>query len=116
MRLFDTAEIRTSSFAAVPADARLRALNEQLSYAAARSPYYAEALRDDTSLPALSALARLPFLTADALRAQGRRLVCVSGAEIARVVSLRTSGTAGDAKRLYFTRGDVESLRSEIYS
>ncbi len=86
----------------------MAALNRQLAYAAARSPYYRESLGDAAPLPSLSALSRLPFLTADTLRAQGRRLVCVPASEIARIVSLRTSGTSGEAKRLYFTRGDLE--------
>ena len=106
--MFDAAEIQTARFAAVPAAQRLEALNAQLSYAAARSPYYRETLGAVSPLPSLAALSSLPFLTPDILRAQGRRLVCVSGAEIARVVSLRTSGTSGAPKRLYFTRGDLE--------
>ena len=105
--MFDLSEIRTSSFASVPEYRRLQALNAQLGYAAAHSPYYRETLGASPALPDLAALARLPFLTAETLRAQGRRLVCVPGGEIARVVSLRTSGTAGEAKRLYFTRGDL---------
>ena len=106
--MFDAEEIRTSAFAAVPEAARLRALNRQLAWAAERSPYYREALGAAAPLPSLSALSRLPFLTAETLRSQGRRLVCVPGSEIARVVSLHTSGTSGEVKRIYFTRGDLE--------
>lgn len=106
--MFDANEIRTSAFASLPDAARLDALNRQLSYAAAHSPYYCEALGSLKPLPSLSVLSRLPFLTAGTLRAQDRRLVCVPASEIARVVSLRTSGTSGEAKRLYFTRGDLE--------
>ena len=74
--MFDPNEIRSSAFASLPDAARLAALNRQLAYAAARSPYYRESLGDAAPLPSLSALSRLPFLTADTLRAQGRRLVC----------------------------------------
>lgn len=105
--MFDLSEIRTSSFASVPDALRLEALNAQLGYAAAHSPYYRETLGALPALRDLAALARLPFLTAETLRAQGRRLVCVPGGEIARVVSLGTSGTSGAPKRLYFTRGDL---------
>ena len=112
--MFDPAEIRTSSFAAVPEAKRLEELNAQLSYAAARSPYYREALgRGDLRLSSLSDLSRLPFLTPETLRAEGRRLVCVPASEVARIVSLRSSGTAGSPKRLYFTRGDLE--RTEAF-
>ena len=62
--MFDPAEIRTSSFAAVPAAERLEALNAQLSYAVARSPYYLAALGQDAlRLSSLSELPRLPFLS-----------------------------------------------------
>ena len=86
----------------------MAALNDQLACAAARSQYYRESLGAFLPLPSLDALERLPFLTAELLRTQGRRLVCVSASEVSRIVSLRTSGTSGDAKRLYFTRGDLE--------
>lgn len=108
MNVFSPDDIRTSRFAAVPDAERLRLLNAQLAYAARRSPYYREALGGLAPLDSLSGLARLPFLTAETLRAQGRRLVCVPGSEVARIVSLSTSGSTGEAKRLYFTRGDLE--------
>ncbi len=106
--LFDAAEIRTASFAALPESERLRLLNAQLAYAAAHSPYYRETLGALHPLPAPYALSRLPFLTPETLRREGRRLVCVPASEIARIVSLRSSGTTGEPKRLYFTRGDLE--------
>ena len=106
--LFDPAEIRTSRFSAVTEAERLRALNAQLSYAAGNSPYYRETLDGLAALPSLNALSDLPFLTPELLRAQGRRLVCVPGSAVSRIVSLRSSGTSGAPKRLYFTRGDLE--------
>ncbi|MFM8321530.1 MAG: DVU_1553 family AMP-dependent CoA ligase, partial [Chloroflexota bacterium] len=51
---------------------------------------------------------RLPFTTADELQQAGMEMVCVSQAEIARVVTLDTSGTTGAPKRLYFTHADQE--------
>lgn len=106
--MFDPAELQNTPFAAVPEAERLARLNRQLAYAAANSPYYAAALAGLPPLSSLAALARLPFLTPETLTAQGRRLVCVPASEVARVVSLRTSGSTGAAKRLYFTRGDLE--------
>ena len=106
--MFDPAELYNTSFAAVPEAERLAMLNRQLAYAAARSPYYAGALAGLSPLSSLGELSRLPFLSPETLTANGRRLVCVPASEIARVVSLRTSGSTGAAKRLYFTRGDLE--------
>ena len=106
--MFDAKEISASSFAEVPEARRLDALNRQLAYAAARSPYYKETLGALAPLPSLDALSGLPFLDAEILRTQERRLVCVPGSEVARIVSLRSSGTTGAPKRLFFTRGDLE--------
>ena len=106
--LFDASDIPNTAFSSVPEAERLRFLNAQIAYAAARSPYYREALGSCAPLSALSELSRLPFLTAEQLRAQGRRLVCVPASDVARIVSLRSSGTTGAPKRLYFTRGDLE--------
>ena len=92
----------------MPDAERLRLLNAQLAHAAAHSPYYREALGGGGPLSSLAELARLPFLTPDILRAQDKRCVCVPASEIARVVSLQSSGTTGKAKRLYFTRADLE--------
>ncbi len=106
--MFDASELHSARFAAVPEQERLRLLNEQLGYAAGHSSYYRESLSGLAPLPSLSALSRLPFLTPELLRAQGRRLVCVPASEIARIVSLRTSGTSGNEKRLFFTQGDLD--------
>lgn len=106
--MFDASEIQSASFAAVPPAERLRALNDQIAYAAARSPYYRETLGGPAPLRSLSEAACLPFLTPEDLREQGRRLVCVPASDISRIVSLGTSGTSGPVKRLYFTRGDLE--------
>ena len=92
----------------MPDGARLRLLNAQLAYAAERSPYYRETLGQIGPLASLAELAKLPFLTPETLRAQGKRLVCVPASAVARIVSLQTSGSTGDAKRLSFTRGDLE--------
>ena len=106
--LFDLSDITSSAFSSTPDAERLRLLNAQLAYAAANSPYYRETLGQCAPLSSLAELTKLPFLTPDILRAQGNRLVCVPASEIARIVSLQTSGSTGDAKRLSFTRGDLE--------
>ena len=105
--MFDASEIGRSSFAAVSDETRLALLNEQLAHAAARSPYYAKVLAGRFPLQGLSGLADLTFTDETVLRREGRRLVCAAGSEITRIVSLSTSGSAGDAKRLYFTENDL---------
>jgi len=110
--MFDAAEISKTPFVSVSDETRLSALNAQLAYAAARSPYYRALLGNFTPLSALSELSALPLTDAEQLKAAGRASLCVTAGEVARIVSLSTSGTAGDAKRLYFTENDLaQTLR-----
>ncbi len=67
--------------------------------------HFAAAPRD---LRRLADIAAFPFTTAQDLRSQPLHFVCVSQDDIARVVTLDTSGTTGDPKRIYFTREDQE--------
>lgn len=53
-------------------------------------------------------LARIPFTTADQLRADPQRWLCCGGAEVERVVTLKTSGTTASPKRIFFRREDQE--------
>jgi len=87
--------------------ARLESLNRQLRYCCDRSAFYREHFGSTPHLASLAELASLPFTSPEDIRAEGRRMVCVPGAEIARIVSLPSSGTTGEAKRLYFTEGDL---------
>ncbi|HTP09476.1 MAG TPA: AMP-binding protein, partial [Anaerolineae bacterium] len=101
------------------ADYQLRKLNEALQLAAAKSRFYRKHLANSSiELTCLDDFTRLPFTTADDLRADPLAFVCVSQDEIQRVVTLdaanfplttlTTSGTTGQPKRLYFTHDDQE--------
>ncbi len=56
----------------------------------------------------LEDMARLPFTTSDDLKRHPLRFLCVSQTSIERCVTLQSSGTTGPAKRLFFTREDLE--------
>jgi phenylacetate-coenzyme A ligase PaaK-like adenylate-forming protein len=90
---------------------QLRKLREVVSYVRQESPFYRTLYSDldERSPDSLSAFARLPFTTPRDLREQGGRMLCTSQDEIERVVTLQTSGTTGEAKRIFFTRDDLES-------
>ena len=60
------------------------------------------------SLRSLDALASLPFTTAEDLAAHGNAMLLLSQSAVERVVTERTSGTTGSAKRLFYTAGDLE--------
>ncbi len=88
---------------------QLARLRETLRWAREQSPFYrahlAGAPRD---LDRLEDLVYFPFTNAADLRENGLRFLCVSQGDIQRVVTLDTSGTTGNPKRLYFTAADQE--------
>lgn len=89
---------------------RLQRLNETIAYARANSPFYRDHL---ASLPAarltrLSDFARIPFTFPSDLASSPYRFLAVRQDDVARIVTLRTSGSTGEAKRLFFTDDDLE--------
>ncbi len=56
----------------------------------------------------LSELSNLPFTTESDLKEQGNRMVLLSQSEIDRVRTEETSGTTGQAKRVYYSAADNE--------
>jgi len=90
-------------------DAQLSRLRGTLSYVKERSAFYRRRLADfHAHLARVEDLAHLPFTSADDLRQNPGKFLCVSQSDIRRVVTLDTSGTTGDPKRLYFTVADQE--------
>jgi phenylacetate-CoA ligase len=85
-------------------------LQEVVAWARARSPFYRELYGSVPvwSFGSLRGAAALPFVERVALRDRGQDLVCVSLGDIARVVTLPTSGSTGAPKRLWFTEEDLE--------
>ena len=92
------------------AQTQLHLLRNTLEYAM-RGTFYAIRLQGcDPRLTALEDLAHLPFTTAEDLRNWGDFL-CVSQGDVQRMVTLRTSGTTGEPKRLAFTDADLARTR-----
>ena len=56
----------------------------------------------------LSQLSQLPAIDAEVLKKEGMRLVCAPQGEIARIVTLQTSGSTDSPKRVFFTERDLE--------
>ncbi len=96
---------------------QLQRLRETLRAACTQSPFYAAHLSntDTGDLRTLDDLTRLPRTTADHLRESGLHMVCVSQDEIARIVTLDTSGTSGAPKRLFFSQEDLDRT-SEFFT
>jgi len=93
---------------------QLGRLNNTLAHAATHSPFYRKRLNGTHHPPLrdLSETARLPFTTAADLRTQGLQMLAVSQGVVKRVVTLRSSGTTGPPKRLFFTAEDLERTRA----
>ncbi len=88
---------------------QLARLRDTLRLTRVRSPFYRRRLAGAPhDLASLDDLAALPFTSAQDIRDAGLQFLCVSQDEIQRVVTLDSSGTTGNPKRIYFTRDDQE--------
>lgn len=88
---------------------QLNRLRATIRLARERSRLYRERFAAAPEEPAtLDGLADYPFITAQDIRDRPLQLLCVPQDEIHRVVTLDTSGTTGQPKRLYFTGPDQE--------
>ncbi len=87
---------------------QLAKLQAVIQFARAKSPFYRRQLAEIPKLDQIADLAHLPFTTADDIRHHPLQLLCVSQDEIHRVVTLDSSGTTGQPKRLYFTPDDQQ--------
>ncbi|MEI8216470.1 MAG: DVU_1553 family AMP-dependent CoA ligase [Eubacteriales bacterium] len=89
---------------------QIEAFRGILSYAKERSPFYKDLLNDfdSTKIESRDDLYKIPFTTSEDIRLQGSRMVCVAQGNIHRIVTLDTSGTTGEPKRIYFTKEDQE--------
>jgi phenylacetate-coenzyme A ligase PaaK-like adenylate-forming protein len=90
-------------------DYQLTKLRETLALVRRRSPFYQKQLRQvPDQISSLGDLAQYPFTTAQDLHQHGTQFLCVSQDEVHRVVTLQSSGTTGQPKRIYFTAEDQE--------
>lgn len=88
---------------------QLQRLNATLAHVRARSSYYRAALAGlPEQLDDLSQLQQLPLTTSASIRQNPLQFVCVSQSDIQRVVTLQSSGTGGEPKRIYFSAEDQQ--------
>ena len=88
---------------------QLERLQAVISYARGHSRFYRDLFASaPETVHSFEDLAPFPFTTADDLRADPKRFVCVSQDEVSRIVTLPTSGTTGPSKRLFFSQADQE--------
>jgi phenylacetate-coenzyme A ligase PaaK-like adenylate-forming protein len=89
---------------------QLEKLGQVLGYACRYSPFYRQLLSGlaNDGLAGFEQFAALPFTTVEDLARDPLEFLCVSHSEVARVVTLRSSGTTGFPKRLFFDQADLE--------
>ena len=88
---------------------QLDKLNETLELARGKSAFYKKHFEGlPETLSNLDDLQLFPFTTAEDIRQNPLRFVCVSQGEIQRIVTLQTSGTTGEPKRIFFTAEDQQ--------
>ena len=89
---------------------QLQQLRTQVSYCRERSSFYRQHLREirPESIQSLNDINLLPLITETDLRAHGPAMVCVSQDTVARIITMRSSGTTGIPKRLFFTAEDLD--------
>lgn len=99
------------------AEYQLRELRATVHWARMQSPFYRTQL---TQLPAdfprsFAEFAAAPMTAPENLVELGPRFLCVPQREISRVVSLETSGTSGQRKRIFLTAED-QNLALHFFS
>ena len=97
-------------FAQALAAYQLQRVNQTIEYARSNVPFYSRHLASypTTPLSELSDISRIPFTTASNIIENPYSFSAVRQDDIARIVTLRTSGSTGEAKRLFFTEADLE--------
>jgi phenylacetate-CoA ligase len=90
--------------------ARANALRLTLEWARENSPFYCRRLAglDLDQFMGPGGLAGLPFTTALDLAKRPQDLLCLSQSRVERVITLHSSGSSGAAKRLFFTKQELE--------
>ncbi len=81
-----------------------RKMREMAHYAAEHSRFY----RDLYAGYDLDKPFDLPFTTSDDIIDSGNSMVCLSQTKIKRIISMSTSGSTGQPKRVYFSEDDLE--------
>lgn len=98
-------------------DYQLAMLGKTIDHVRRNSPFYQRHLKnfDPDALKSMADIACLPFTSPKDLTESALKMLCVSQGDIARVVTLQTSGTTASPKRIYFTLSDLE-LTADFFS
>ena len=89
---------------------QIKKIKEVISYAQKNSFFYYKHLKNinPNEINTLDDIKKLPFTTKDEIINDPFSMVCVKHSMIDRIVTLTTSGTTGQKKRIFFTNNDQE--------
>lgn len=89
---------------------QLNKIKECIAYAKKHSKFYKEYLKDvdEDNINSFRDFENIPFTLPNHIKENPLGFLCVSQKDIARVVTLRSSGTSGEEKRIYFTEKDLQ--------
>jgi len=90
---------------------QLEKIIQTLAYAKEKSRFYHEKIKeiDLNSITSFKDFECIPFTTPEEIKENTSDFVCVPSSDIERIVTLNTSGTTGDEKRIFFTHEDLEA-------
>ncbi len=88
---------------------QMRLMRDLVEYARENSPFYRKQLKgvNTDMLQRRDDLRMLPFTRSHDIREHGPEMICVSDDDIARIITINSSGTTGKPKRLHFTENDI---------
>jgi phenylacetate-CoA ligase len=89
---------------------QLKKLKENIDYVKRNSAFYRGYLKEICSeeIKSFKNFEKIPFTNSKQIKDNSSHFLCVSQQHISRIVSLDTSGTSGNPKRIYFTEEDQE--------
>ena len=87
---------------------QMRLLRRHIDYAKNNSRFFAEHLHsvDTSELCRYKDLNKIPLMSADDILQDGMAMACLPFSKIPRFTSIRSSGTQGPVKQLYFSDKD----------
>lgn len=97
---------------------QIDAFRKTLYYAKTHSRFYANQMKDvdPESLQSMEDIRALPFTSEKDLSGRELDFLCVSHQNVSRIVTVPTTGTSGQRKRLSFTLADQKSALAFIYT
>ena len=84
---------------------------QTLTYAKEKSRFYSAKLNaiDINAITSFTTFEQIPFTTPEDIKQSAYDFACVPPSEVERIVTLNTSGTTGDEKRIFFTHEDLNA-------